>query len=231
MDSDLMEFDELSRSLGARRLSFSENTGFSSVAVDSRKVKEGALFFALTGSSSDGHNYVLSAFKQGARGAVVESSKLEKFDMVNLAQKMGKELIVVEDALKGLQDSARAYLCKFPNLLKIAITGSSGKTTTKEITAAIISTEKNTIMNSGNLNSETGLPLSVFEIRPFHEAGVFEVGMNRKGEISELASVLKPNIALVTNIGHAHIGNIGSKQAIAEEKKNIFSLLSDNDIA
>ncbi|MDR0487012.1 MAG: UDP-N-acetylmuramoyl-tripeptide--D-alanyl-D-alanine ligase, partial [Treponema sp.] len=114
---------------------------------------------------------------------------------------------------------------------KIAITGSSGKTTTKEITAAIISTEKNTIMNSGNLNSETGLPLSVFEIRPFHEAGVFEVGMKRKGEISELTSVLKPNIALVTNIGHAHIGNIGSKQAIAEEKKNIFSLLSDNDIA
>ena len=231
-----MGFAELSRSIGARLLSFSadgghQDRGFSSVSIDSRNVKEGALFVALTGTLNDGHSFVHAAFNAGARGAMVESSKLDSFNLAAIAQKTGKELIAVENTLKGLQDSARVYLEKFPKLLKIGITGSSGKTTTKEIAAAIISTEKNTVMNRGNLNSETGLPLSVFEVRPHHEVGVFELGMNRKGEIAEITAVLKPNIALITNIGHAHIGNIGSMQAIAEEKKNIFSLLADNDAA
>ena len=86
-------------------------------------------------------------------------------------------------------------------------------------------------MNPGNYNSETGLPLAVFAVRPWHEAGVFEMGMNRNGEIGELAAVLKPNIALITNIGSAHIGIFGSKQAIAKEKKNIFSQFTGNEIA
>jgi UDP-N-acetylmuramoyl-tripeptide--D-alanyl-D-alanine ligase len=226
-----MGFAELARSIGARYFPFTEGTGFNSVSVDSRDVREGALFVALNGASCDGHSFVHAAFAQGARGAMVESSKLSNFDLVNLAKKSGKELIAVDNSLKGLQDSARSYLKKFPKLRKIGITGSSGKTTTKEIAAAIISSEKNTVMNKGNLNSETGLPLSAFEVRSSHEAGVFELGMNRKGEMAELASVLEPNIALITNIGRAHIGIIGSIQAIAEEKKNIFSLLTDNDAA
>jgi UDP-N-acetylmuramoyl-tripeptide--D-alanyl-D-alanine ligase len=156
---------------------------------------------------------------------------LEKFDLVNTAKKAGKTLIVVENTLPALQNTARVYLEKFPNLLKIAITGSSGKTTTKEITAAIVGCVKNTVMSRGNLNSETGLCLSAFEVRSCHEAGVFEIGMNRPGETEELAAVLKPNIALITNIGSAHIGILGTKQAIAEEKKTIFNFLSDNDIA
>jgi UDP-N-acetylmuramoyl-tripeptide--D-alanyl-D-alanine ligase len=86
-------------------------------------------------------------------------------------------------------------------------------------------------MNPGNFNSETGLPLAVFGVRPCHEAGIFEMGMNRRGEIAELAAVLKPNIALVTNINSAHIGNIGSREGIAEEKKKIFSQMNENDIA
>ncbi|MDR1869863.1 MAG: UDP-N-acetylmuramoyl-tripeptide--D-alanyl-D-alanine ligase [Treponema sp.] len=231
MDTDLMGFAELSRSIGARHYSFSRNTGFSSVVIDSRAAKEGSLFFALVGASCDGHSFVTAAFDSGARGAVVESSKLEGFDLVNAAQKTEKELIVVENTLKGLQDSARVYLEKFPGLVKIGITGSSGKSTTKEIAAAIISCEKNTVMNKGNLNSETGLPLSVFEVRPCHEVGVFELGMNRKGEISELAEILKPNIALITNIGSAHIEYFGSKLEILKEKRCIYNFLSDNDVA
>jgi len=231
MNSELMDIGELSNSIGARRISFSPNCGFSSVSIDSRSVKEGGLFFALEGSSSDGHSFVSAAFNSGARAAVVDSAKLESFDLVNAAKKAGKDLIVVENTLKGLQDSARAYLEKFPNMLKIGITGSSGKTTTKEITAAIICGEKNTVKNTGNLNSETGLPLSVFEARSFHEAGVFELGMNKKGEISGTASVLKPNIALITNIGTAHIEYFGSKTEILKEKKSIFNFMTDNDIA
>jgi len=231
MNSDLMGFDELSRLENSRRFSFSSVNGFSSVAIDSRNVKEGALFFALQGASSDGHNFITNAFNSGAAGAMVESSKLESFDLVNLAKKFNKELIVVHNTLKGLQDCARLYLEKFNNLLKIGITGSCGKSTTKEITAAIISSEKNTVMNKGNLNSETGLPLSVFEVRSHHEVGVFELGMNRHGEISEIANVLKPNIALVTNIGSSHIEFFGTKEKILNEKKCIFNFLKNDDIA
>jgi len=231
MDSDLMGFGELSQAIGARLFSFSPDTGFSSVATDSRAVKEGSLFFALEGASCDGHSFTAAAFDAGARGAVVESSKLESFDLVNIAKKAGKDLIVVENTLKSLQDSAGAYLNKFPKLLKIGITGSSGKTTTKEITAAIIGSEKNIVKNEGNLNSETGLPLSIFNVRSCHEAGIFELGMNKRGEISALAEVLKPNIALITNIGYAHIGNFGSKDEILKEKKCIFKYMTDNDTA
>jgi UDP-N-acetylmuramoyl-tripeptide--D-alanyl-D-alanine ligase len=231
MEIKLMGIGELSNSIGARHVSFSQDDGFSSVAIDSRIVKEGSLFFALVGSSVDGHSFIDSAFKSGARAAVVCSSRLECFDLINIAKEAQKDLIIVENTLKSLQDAARIYLEKFPRLLKIGITGSSGKTTTKEITAAIISCEKNTVMNKGNLNSETGLPLSVFEVRDYHEVGIFELGMNRPGEISEIAFVLKPNIALVTNIGSAHIEFFGSKTGIVNEKKCIYNFLGKNDIA
>ncbi|MDR1252309.1 MAG: UDP-N-acetylmuramoyl-tripeptide--D-alanyl-D-alanine ligase [Treponema sp.] len=231
-DEPLMDFITLSQSLGAGFISFTGGkAGFSSVSVDSRSVQEGALFVALDGSSSDGHRFVEAAFKAGAAVAMVKSSKLENYNLVNIAKSMGRGLLVVDNTLRGLQDAARVYLEQFPALLKVGITGSSGKTTTKEIAAAIIREEKNTVMNPGNLNSETGLPLSVFEVRPGHEAGIFELGMNRRGEIAELAAVLKPDIALITNIGSAHIGILGSKQAIAEEKKNIFSRFAGNGIA
>jgi UDP-N-acetylmuramoyl-tripeptide--D-alanyl-D-alanine ligase len=231
MISDLMSHAELSNFIGAKHVSFSKYSGFSSVSIDSRKIKEGSLFFALEGASSDGHNFVKAAFDAGAHSAMVESSKLVKFDLVNMAQQSGKDLIIVENSLKGLQDSARVYLEKFPALIKIGITGSSGKTTTKEIAAAIISKEKRTVMNEGNLNPETGLPLSVFNVRSHHEAGIFELGMNRKNEISEIAYVLKPNIAIITNIGTAHIEFFGSKIEILKEKKSIYNFLKKDDIA
>jgi len=230
-DGDLMSIAELSHSLGGRHFSFSGNSGFSSAAIDSRSVKEGALFFALSGALFDGHSFVNDAFASGARGAVVEASKLESFKLVSIAKKMRKDLIVVENTLKGLQDSAGIYLEKFPNLLKIGITGSSGKSTTKEIAAAIVSGEKNTVMNKGNFNSETGFPLSVFEIRPCHEVGIFELATSKSGEIAEIAGILKPNIALITNIGSAHIVNFGSRLKILEEKRSIFNFLQKNGIA
>jgi UDP-N-acetylmuramoyl-tripeptide--D-alanyl-D-alanine ligase len=208
-------------------------SGFSSVSIDSRTVKPGALFVALSGSVQDGHRYAEAAFKNGAVCALVEEAKLEDKDLhlVETASRYGACLVAVSNTLQGLQDAARAYLEKFPGLKKIGVTGSSGKTTTKEIAAAMIGREKQVVMNQGNLNSETGLPLSVFEIRSHHEIGIFELGMNRKGEIGELAHVLKPGIALITNVGSAHIGIIGSKGAIAEEKKNIFAEFLGSEIA
>ena len=229
---NLMGISELSQSIGASYIGNSlQDKGFFSVAIDSRNVKDKGLFFALKGNICDGHSFVKNAFDKGAYAAVVESSKLEKYNLLDLAQKYGKDLIVTDNSLKCLQDSARVYLEKFPNLVKVGITGSSGKTTTKEIACAIISCEKNTVMNKGNLNSETGLPLSVFEVRGCHEVGIFELGMNRKNEISEITCVLKPNIAAVTNIGTAHIEFFGSKSKILKEKKCIFNYLNKDDVA
>jgi UDP-N-acetylmuramoyl-tripeptide--D-alanyl-D-alanine ligase len=227
----LLEFSTLARSLGADMLSFGEARGFSSVSTDSRSVEEGGLFTALSGAVHDGHSFISAAFQNGASSALVERAKVKTFNLDSLAKTWGKTLIIVDDALKGLQSAAMVYLGQFPRLLKIGITGSSGKTTTKEIAAAMIGAEKSTVMNPGNYNSETGLPLAVFGVRSWHEVGIFEMGMNRRGEIAELAEVLKPNIALITNINSAHIGNIGSLEGIAEEKKKIFSRMNEGDIA
>jgi UDP-N-acetylmuramoyl-tripeptide--D-alanyl-D-alanine ligase len=230
-----MDFNMLLQAVSGRRVSSSwgEKRGFNSVCIDSRKAKEGALFVALPGSIQDGHSYVEAAFKAGAAGALVEEARLAEgaLGLAEIAERYGRALIAVKDSLKALQDAATAYLEQFSRLFKIGITGSSGKTTTKEIAAAIIGQEKKVVMNQGNLNSETGLPLSVFEVRPWHEVGVFELGMNRRGEIGELARVLKPCLALITNIGSAHIGLIGSKAGIAEEKKNIFAEFSGGETA
>ena len=231
----LMDFGSLSRGTGAQVISFSSLPagGFESVSIDSRDVKPGALFVALEGTARNGHEFVGTAFKAGAAAAMVAESVYasDTYGVKAAAEAAGKTLIVVKNTLKGLQDAARVYLEQFPGLIKIGITGSSGKTTTKEVAAAIIGREKRVVMNPGNFNSETGLPLAVFLVRPHHEVGIFEMGMNRRGEISELAAVLKPDIALITNIGTAHIGILGTKDAIAEEKKSIFSQFSGKETA
>ena len=232
----LMSCQYAAQALGAELYPEGAEGGFSTVAVDSRKIKPGSLFIALNGLGSDGHSFISDAFKAGAAAAMVTKEGMEKAGYNTLAlgalsTEKKAVLLVVNDTLKGLQDLAAAYLDLFPRLLRIGITGSSGKTTTKEIAASIIGREKNVVMNPGNLNSETGLPLSAFGVQSGHEAGVFEVGMNRKGEISELAAVLKPTIALITNIGPAHIGILGSMEAIAEEKKQIFSQFTGSETA
>ena len=228
----LMEFERLSLSLGADIYSGTNSiTGFSSVCIDSRYAQGDSLFVALPGTTCDGHCFVKMAFDRGAAAALVDRKKLDEYDLPALARKTGKALIAVDDTLHGLQEAARIYLEQFPDLIKIGITGSSGKTTTKEIAAAIAGLEKRVAMNPGNYNSETGLPLAVFSVRPEHEVGIFEMGMNHRGEIASLANVLKPNIALITNIGSAHIGILGSKDAIAEEKKQIFSQFTGTETA
>jgi UDP-N-acetylmuramoyl-tripeptide--D-alanyl-D-alanine ligase len=227
-----MDFTSAALAVKAELLPNWANGGFSTVAIDSRKVSAGSLFIALEGLKTDGHRFLFDVFSNNAAGAMVTARGMKEvgFDGEAAAQN-GKVLLIVENTLKGFQELAAAYLERFTSLLKIGITGSSGKSTTKEIAASMIGREKKAIMNPGNLNSETGLPLSVFGVRACHEAGIFEAGMNRKGEIAELASVLKPNIALVTNIGPAHIGILGSMEAIAEEKKQIFSQFTGTETA
>jgi UDP-N-acetylmuramoyl-tripeptide--D-alanyl-D-alanine ligase len=229
-----MDFARLTAAVSGRVLAaIPGQPGFSSVCVDSRKAGPGSLFVALAGSVQDGHRYVEAAFKAGASGALVEQAKVNDrgLDLEETAKRYGRTLVAVEDSLRALQDAAMVYLEGFPSLVTIGITGSSGKTTTKSIAAAIVAGERETVMNPLNLNSETGLPLAVFETRGRHQVGIFEMGMNRSREIAELARVLKPHIALITNIGLSHIGKIGSIEGIALEKKQIFLYQRESDRA
>lgn len=202
---------------------------FSSVATDSRNVKGGSLFVPLVGESQDGHKYIRSAVEKGATVVFAVKENWEKLSTEDKEySEKNASIVFVKNTLYALQDAAAAYVRKFPNLVKIGITGSNGKTTTKEIAVAVLSQKYNVVATEGNFNSETGLPLSVFNIRKEHEAGIFEMGMNRRNEIGELASVLCPSFGIITNIGTAHIGILGSKSNIAEEKKKIFSQFKDS---
>lgn len=209
----------------------SECFSFTSVTTDSRSVVTDSLFVPLIGESQDGHKYILQAVRKGASAVFAVQSSYETLAAADREEiEKSCAVIFVENTLYALQAAAAAYVKKFPELIRVGITGSNGKTTTKEIAVSVLSRHFNVIATQGNFNSETGLPLSVFNIRKEHQVGVFEMGMNRRGEITELANVLFPEFAIITNIGTAHIGILGSKQAIAEEKKQIFSNFSEKSV-
>ena len=199
--------------------------GFTSVQTDSRKVEKGTLFVPLLGENQDGHKYIPQAIEKGCTVVLICLDNYENNSsfFVELSLKNPEVFFIgVKNTLYGLQNAAGKYVEKFPDLIKIAVTGSSGKTTTKEIAVSILSQRYRVISNEGNLNSETGLPLSVFNIKKEHQVGIFEMGMNRPNEIGEIAAVLKPRFAIVTNIGTAHIGKLGSRENIAREKAKVF---------
>lgn len=199
-----------------------------SVSIDSRTIRKGDLFIALKGEFTDGHNYISMAFEAGASSVMIS----DEYFTCHKAEMSGpaKEgcFIVVEDTLLGFHRLAASWVADFDGLIRIAVTGSSGKSTTKEMIGAILAEEGSTVINEGNLNSETGLPLSVLNIDEHHKYGVFEMGINHPGEMKALAAILNPDYAMITNIGTAHIGFLGSQEAIAVEKSDIFSLFDEN---
>lgn len=223
----LFRADWLSASAGGR-LAGNPGAVVSAVEVDSRAVRPGALFAALPGERVDGHDFIVPALSAGA--AVILASEegwsLRSAVLEPALARTGAAAVLVSDPLKALQEAARAWRLQFPSLLRVGITGSSGKTTTKECLGRILSRKYRTAVNPGNLNSEIGLPQAMFLLRPEHEVGVFEMGINHAGEMDALVRVWEPSHALITNIGTAHIGILGSRRAIAQEKKKIFSRIA-----
>lgn len=201
-------------------LSGKDNTIFSGISTDSRNIKEGDLFVPLKGERFDGHDYVKESLAKGALGAVVE--KDFKVDDE-------KAIIKVDDTLKALRLIATFYRSKF-NIPFVGITGSVGKTSTKEMVWGVLSKKFNVLKNQGNFNNEIGVPLTVFRLESFHEAAVVEMGMNNLGEISRLTSIVKPDIAIVTNIGVSHIENLGSKKNILRAKMEILEGLNSKGL-
>jgi UDP-N-acetylmuramoyl-tripeptide--D-alanyl-D-alanine ligase len=229
----IISVSELSKLLHIGNLAAAGKATIQSVAIHSDAVEKGSLFVALVGEKQDGSVYLESALKRGAIAAITTNSH-DGFALLRqkeLAIEYGAALFVVDDSLKALHQLAKWHLAKFPNLKKIAITGSSGKTTVKNLLYTICSKAFKTHASLGNFNSETGLPLSVFQITAEHQLSILEMGMNHPGEIAALADIVEPDYAIITNIGSAHIGFLQSIEAIAAEKKAIFSRFDGKQVA
>lgn len=178
------------------------------VNTDSRKCAAGELFVALVGDKFDGHDFIAQAAKSGAAAVMV--SKLP-------AGNLNCPVILVRDTLGGLQTLARNYLAAHKPFV-IGITGSSGKTSTKDFICTVMAKKYQVCATAGNLNNHIGLPLSILSLSEGDTCGVFEMGMNHPGEIAPLAAIARPDAAVITNVGIAHIENMGSREAIALEK-------------
>jgi UDP-N-acetylmuramoyl-tripeptide--D-alanyl-D-alanine ligase len=200
------------------RLEQLEITG---VSIDSRNIKEGELFVALKGDRFDGHDFVPDAIRNGAWGALVVRSALEK-----KSSSLGglKNIIPVEDTLSALQKMSWMHRKKF-SIPIVGITGSNGKTTTKEMLALILKQNGPVLKNEGNLNNHIGVPLTLLKLNAGHRAGVVEMGMSAAGEIDALARLINPTIGVITNIGPAHLEFFGSMDKVAEAKGELLDNL------
>lgn len=200
------------------------------VETDSRLVKSGDLFVALKGERVDGHDYAVNAIHNGA-GALLVSSEYWQTTGQNLETLKKTPIIIADDPLNALQRAAKAWRKLFPDCYRIGITGSSGKTTVKEMVWSVISQGRKTVKNPGNLNSDIGLPASIFRMNKDDQVAVFEMGINRPGEMELLAEIYEPDLAIINNIGTAHIGPLGgSQEKIAEEKHKICSRFDGSQI-
>lgn len=196
--------------------------------VDSRLVRPGDLFVALPGERTDGHEFVDHAVQSGAVCALVAADRLA---LLRPKVYGSVHLFPVDDTLAALQTLSLRWRRRFPELTRVGITGSNGKTTTKEMVAAILGLVAPTVSSRGNYNSDIGLPIELLRIRPHHRYGVFELGMNRPGEISLLAELVEPDVGLITNIGRAHVGMVGTQDDVAHEKRAVFSRFTGEQIA
>lgn len=206
-----MTVEEAAQACGGRLLCGSPQTPVTSVSADSRKVDPGALFVPIKGEKTDAHAHIADAFVAGAAATLTQEHET--------AAGPGA-WIAVPDTLRAVQEIAAAYRRKF-RIPVVGVTGSVGKTTTKEMVALALSAQRNVMKTEGNSNSQIGVPLTVFRLGAEHEAAVVEMGMSEFGEMARLARVAAPDCAVVTNIGISHIGQLGSQENIRSEKLHI----------
>ncbi|MBT8438661.1 MAG: UDP-N-acetylmuramoyl-tripeptide--D-alanyl-D-alanine ligase [Gammaproteobacteria bacterium] len=190
---------------------------FSSVSTDTRRIRSGDLFVALKGENFDGHDYVGQAFQQGAVAAMVSHPVSDKASQ-----------LLVDDTRRGLGDMASEWR-KQVNPRVVALTGSNGKTTLKEMLAAILSEENHVLATLGNLNNDIGVPLTLLRLQD-EEIAIVEMGANHVGEIDYLSRMARPDVAILNNAGRAHIGEFGSEEAIAHAKAEILNGLNDEGV-
>lgn len=196
------------------------NREVQSINTDSRKIRPGDFFVALKGEKFDGHDFIKEAIKKGAEGVILSKNLEIQDDVI---------IIKVNDTLKALQDIASYYRKKL-NAKVIGITGSSGKTTTKTLIGQLLSLKGKVYMSRENFNNEIGVPLSILDANRDIQFLILEMAMRNKGEIRLLSKISEPDIGVITNIGWAHIGRLGSKEAIMEAKSEIFDHINPTGI-
>ena len=193
---------------------------FAGLSTDSRQIEARCLFWALRGDRYDGHDFAEKAVRKGAAGVVVR-----EHGELPWAEGTGVTVIEVPDTLRALGDLARWWRSHYAIPLA-AVTGSAGKTTTKEMAAAILALKGETLKNKGNLNNLIGLPLTLLGLDEKHHAGIVEMGMNRPGEIGRLTEIADPDMGVITNVARAHIEGLGSLEAVARAKVELVEKIA-----
>ena len=190
---------------------------FSAISTDSRKITKGAIFISLKGDNFNGNKYALKAILDGCSYAIVDEKEYD----------VHQNTILVNNGLKTLQDLATYHRNQL-NIPLIGITGTNGKTTSKEIIHAVLSSKLNCYATKGNLNNHIGVPLSLLEINKQHKVAIIEMGANHQKEIEFLCNIAQPTFGVITNIGSAHLEGFGSLQAVIDTKKELYEFISHN---
>jgi UDP-N-acetylmuramoyl-tripeptide--D-alanyl-D-alanine ligase len=214
----ILSIEEVLRATGGKLLQGNGNSSFQGISTDSRTVAEGELFIALKGPRFDGHHYALEALRKKAGGVLIEEGKIGD---IRWNGYRSRAVIAVEDTLSALGDIAQGWRHKY-NTPIVALTGSNGKTTTKEMIAACLETTFPILKTKGNFNNLIGVPLTLLTLTEKERIVVLEMGMNVPGEIGRLAQIAEPDVGLITNIQTVHLEGMGSLERLKEEKGELF---------
>ena len=217
-----VKVEQLADAVGGTLLVGNAKQTIKNIMIDSREKEEDSLFVPIIGEKTDGHKYAAGAVSGGAKALLMQKESMYKEEILAVANEHAVSVVAVEDTVAALQRFAAWYRNRF-TLPVIGITGSVGKTTTKEMIAAALETEKKVLKTIGNKNSQIGLPLMMFYLEESYDIAVIEMGMSEPGEMKKLASVAKPECAVMTNIGVAHIASLKTKENIRKEKLNIVN--------
>ncbi|MFA4981228.1 MAG: UDP-N-acetylmuramoyl-tripeptide--D-alanyl-D-alanine ligase [Candidatus Omnitrophota bacterium] len=219
-----MKVRDIVKAVNGKLLSGSHDADIdlSVVSTDSRAVGKGGFFIALKGPNFNGNDFVSDALNKGAAGALVSDR-----DLVNAA--CGKIIIFAEDTTKALQDIAAAHRGKF-SIPVIAVTGSNGKTTVKDMIWAVLSQKYNVLKNEGTHNNHIGVPQTLLKLKPYHDICVLELGTNHKGEIASLAAMVRPTFAVMTNIGPSHLQYFRDLDGVFKAKMELLDFLEEKGV-
>lgn len=224
-----LKVGEILKATGGRLIQGDLKGEISGISTDSRKIKKDDLFIALKGPRYDGQDFIQEALDKGACGALISRSRFTDPDICRGARG-SRFTILVKDTLKALGQIAQYYREKF-DLPVVAVTGSTGKTTTKDMIASILSKKFSVLKTEGNFNNEVGVPLTLFRLSREHEVAVLELGMSALGEIERLTRISSPKIGVMTNVGEVHLQYLGNIQRVALAKAELVYALGKDDVA
>ena len=210
----MLTLAEICQATGGKLVTGEPSLKIDAFHFDTRMLSSQSMFIALTGGARDGHEFLQTAKEQGAIAALIS-------DITKIPEQADLAYVVVEDTAMGFAQIAKYYRSKL-QIPIIAVTGSNGKTTTKDMISHILGSKKKTFKTYKNYNNHLGVPLSLLQTQPEHEIAVLEMGMNHAGEIDFLASIAKPDISVIVNVTETHIENLGSKENIAKAKGELL---------